>query len=130
MKTPRFIRTTSFRLTALYAGLFAASSAFLFVIVYWIATDVLYEEVRLSLQSEMAALEAKIATEPPSELAAEITQRFTSGSPQPFYYSLQNPSGQRIAGNLSDLGAIEGWRQLPYPSASSQDSDHKLLALG
>jgi signal transduction histidine kinase len=130
VKTPRFIRTTSFRLTALYAGLFAASTALLFGIVYWIATDVLYEQVRLSLLSEMAAFEAKVATEPSGELAAEIKQRFTSGSPQPFYYGLQDPSGHRIAGNLSDLDTVEGWRQLPYPGARSEDSDHKLLALG
>ena len=96
MKTPRFIRTTSFRLTALYAGLFAASAAVLFGIVYWVTGGVLHEQVRLSLQSEMASLEA----EGSGDFPAEIKVRLASPSPQPFYYSLQDSSGRPIAGNL------------------------------
>ena len=85
MKPPRFIRTTSFRLTALYAGLFAASAAVLFGIVYWVTGGVLHEQVRLSLQSEMASLEA----EGSGDFPAEVKVRLASPSSQPFYYSLQ-----------------------------------------
>ena len=72
MKTPKFIRTTSFRLTALYAGLFAASAAVLFGIVYWVTGGVLHEQVRLSLQSEMASLEAEGSGDFPAEIKVRL----------------------------------------------------------
>lgn len=137
MKTPRFIRTSSFRLAALYAGLFAASTAMLFGIVYWTTTDALREQVRLSLQNEMASFEAKLAMEQPGELPTEIEQRLASGKPQPFYYGLQDPSGHAIAGNLANLGMFEGWRELPVDDeegeetdATSEHSNPVLFALG
>jgi signal transduction histidine kinase len=134
VKTPRFIRTTSFRLTALYAGLFAASTAVLFGIVYWVTGGVLHEQVRLSLRSEMASLEA----EGSGDLSAEIKERLASPSPRPFYYSLQDSSGRPIAGNLAALDTIEGWRELPNSDergaatapAATEEGDHDLLALG
>jgi signal transduction histidine kinase len=131
---PRFIRTTSFRLTALYAGLFAASTAVLFGIVYWVTGSVLQEQVRLSLQSEMASVEA----EGSGDLPAEIKVRLASPSPRPFYYSLQDPSGRPIAGNLAALDTIEGWRELPNSDERGASNaptgigkgDHNLLVLG
>ena len=123
MKTPRFIRTSSFRLAALYAGLFAASTAVLFGIVYWTTTSALREQVRLSLKNEMASLESKFATEPASALATEIKQRLASGKTQPFYYGLLDPLGHPLAGNLSKLGMFEGWRELPGDDDEHEDDD-------
>ena len=83
----------------------------LFGIVYWVTAGVLHEQVRLSLQSEMASLEAEFA----------MTGRFPSrnqgdgllrGEPQPFYYGhYKTHSGRPIAGNLAALDIIEGWRE-------------------
>ncbi len=123
MKTPRFIRTSSFRLAALYAGLFAASTAVLFGIVYWTTTDALREQVRLSLQEEMTTFEAKIATGQVSELETEIEQRLASGKPQTFYYGLQCSSGRSLAGNLPNLGMFEGWREQAVDDEEHEDDD-------
>lgn len=139
MKTPRILRTTSFRLTALYAGLFAASAAVLFGIVYWVTGDALYQQLRLSLQSEMASLESKAAVDGTAVLAAAIGEKIAAPGPVPFYYSLEDPSGHSVAGNLVQVGTMEGWRELPYserrgePGGDPEDnenSDHDLLALG
>jgi signal transduction histidine kinase len=138
VKTPRFVRTTSFRLIALYAGLFAASTAALFGIVYWVTGDVLYEQLRLSLQNEMTSFEAGSAKKGSLDLAAAIREKIASPNGQPFYYSLQDPSGRRIAGNLAELDAVEGWHGLPQSDERSvitgpsrhEDGDHDLLALG
>ena len=121
MKTPRFIRTSSFRLAALYAALFAASTAMLFGIVYWTTTNALREQVRVSLKNEMASFETKFAM--PGELRAEIEQRLASGKPQPFSYGLQDPSGHSIAGNLANLGMFEGWREAPVDDEENEDDD-------
>jgi signal transduction histidine kinase len=123
VKTPRFIRTSSFRLAALYAGLFAASTAMLFGIVYWTTTNALREQVRLSLQNEMASFEAKFAMAQPGELATEIEQRLASGKPQPFYYGLQDSLGHSLAGNLANLGMFEGWREAPVDDDENEDDD-------
>ena len=123
MKTPKFIRTSSFRLAALYAGLFAASTAMLFGIVYWTTTNALREQVRLSLQNEMASFEAKFAMAQPGELATEIEQRLASGKPQPFYYGLQDSLGHSLAGNLANLGMFEGWREAPADDDENEDDD-------
>ena len=121
MKTPRFIRTSSFRLAALYAGLFAASTAMLFGIVYWTTTNALREQVRLSLKNEMASFEAKFAM--PGELRTEIEQRLASGKPQPFSYGLQDSLGHSLAGNLANLGMFEGWREAPGDDDENEDDD-------
>ena len=121
MKTPRFIRTSSFRLAALYAALFAASTAMLFGIVYWTTTNALREQVRVSLKNEMASFETKFAM--PGELRAEIEQRLASGKPQPFSYGLQDPSGHSIAGNVANLGMFEGWREAPVDDEENEDDD-------
>ena len=123
MKTPRFIRTSSFHLAALYAGLFAASTAVLFGIVYWTTTDALREQVRLSLQNEMTTFEAKFATGQVSELQNEIEQRLASGKPQTFYYGLQELSGHSLAGNLPSLGVFEGWREQAVDDEEHEDDD-------
>jgi hypothetical protein len=71
-------------LIALYAGLFAASTAALFGIVYWVTGDVLYEQLRLSLQNEMASFEARSAKEGSRDLAAAIEEKLSPPSRQTF----------------------------------------------
>lgn len=135
---PRFIRTLGFRLTALYAGLFAASTALLFAIVYWVATASLHEQLRLSLQSEMASLQTESATVPVQQLAADIDRRLGSATPQRFLYSLTDRSGRTMAGNLPGTEAFDGWRELSYEQdeetrdapAAADEFEHDLLALG
>lgn len=139
MKAPRVLRTTSFRLTALYAGLFAASAIVLFGIVYWVTGDVLYQQLRLSLRSEMVSLVSKGTTEGSGDIASTIKEKIAARGPVPFYYSLEDPSGRRIVGDLAQIGTAEGWRELPYSERrdepgddpeNNENSDHDLLALG
>ena len=95
----------------------------LFGIVYWTTTNALREQVRLTLQNEMASFEAKFAMEQPGELATEIEQRLASGKPQPFYYGLQDSLGHSLAGNLANLGMFEGWREAPFNDEENEDDD-------
>ena len=105
----------------------------LFGIVYWTTTNALREQVRLSLQNEMASFETKFALEQPGQLSTEIEQRLASGKPQPFYYGLQDSLGHPLAGNLANLGMFEGWRELPGDDDEHEDDEHSnpvLFALG
>ena len=134
MNSPRFLRTISFRLTLLYAALFAASTAVLFGIVYWIASATLYDQMRLALESEMASLTAKSTTTSVEGLASEIAQRLSaSRAARQFLYALTDSSGRRLAGNLKVAKSFDGWRDLSYDdemTGSGDEADHSLLALG
>lgn len=139
MKMPRFARTISFRLATLYAVLFGASAALLFGFIYWIATDSLYEQLRLSLATEMASFETISAAEPSDEVVAEIDRRLAASAPQLLLYSLRDPSGRQIAGNLPGIDFVQGLREIPYGSdvhegfsglAPRDGLDHSLLVLG
>src|SRR5260370_32337412 len=76
----RLFRTTSFRLTAIYAGLFAVSAGLLFGIIYWIATNALHEQARLTLESELTALQEQFSGKSLDPLPADVSQRVTSGN--------------------------------------------------
>ncbi|MGH8863191.1 MAG: sensor histidine kinase [Burkholderiales bacterium] len=140
MSPIRLLRTTSFRLTAIYAALFAVSAGLLFGMVYWIATNALHEQARLSLDSELTALEAKFRSQSLNGLAAEISQRVRSGTYRPILYLLEDASGGKLAGNLPTLEPIEGWREFPLeeehadPTGDVQHEfeadSHRLLVLG
>jgi len=136
VKTPRLFRTTSFRLTALYSALFAASTGLLFGIVYWIATDALDQQARLAVQNELASLAGTAAPQSTSQISAEITQRLQGRNPQGFFYSLRSSSGETLVGDLPGADAFDGWRKFPSPFVQSGDADlpdgsgHLFLALG
>jgi signal transduction histidine kinase len=135
VKTPRLLRTTSFRLTALYAVYFAASMVLIFAIVFWVATDVLNGQIRLSLQSELASLPDVDATEPTRAIISEIEQRVDSGSSELFYYGIQDGAGRVLAGNVPVLVPFEGWQEIPHRddvanNSPNRETKHHLLALG
>ncbi|SMF77748.1 Signal transduction histidine kinase [Tistlia consotensis] len=118
MTIPRVLRTGSFRLAALYALLFGLSTGLLFGIVYWIATDSLREQLRLSLDSELAALQEVAGGS--GGLAPEIARRIASNGAQPFYYALQDAGGRQIAGDLPKLPEEPGLQRLVLPEALTE----------
>jgi methyl-accepting chemotaxis protein len=109
----RLLRTSSFRLAALYAALFAVSACLLFGIVYWIASDSLHAQARLSVESAFTAMEAKYRAGGIEALAAEISQRVQPGRYTSNGYLLLDSSGRKLAGNMPVTGVFEGWRDLP-----------------
>ena len=135
MKTPRLVRTISFRLTVMYAVLFAASTLVLFGFVYWIATASLRDQLRLSLQTEMDLLAAEGPAGATGEIAKRIDQRLSATGARQFFYRLEDPSGHLIAGNLRSEAKFMGWRMLPHADEcrlcaepSGDEADHGLLA--
>lgn len=121
---PRLFRTTSFRLAALYAGLFVLSTGLLFGIVYWIATDVLNRQTHAMLRNEMTSLETNTAKLPIDALVAEITARLRNGRTRSLYYSLQDRSGRRLAGNLPAFDGGRGWHVIALPE-ETPDGDEQ-----
>lgn len=134
---PRIVHASSFRLATIYAVLFVVSMGLLFGIVYLIASDVLNEQARLSLQSEMHALQRIVGTTPSDTLTAELAKRAGHIAGPAFHYVLQDRAGHPLAGDLSVLPTAPGWQRLTVPEElgegdrtdANDELDNELLAL-
>jgi len=97
---PRFLRTWSFRLTLLYAALFAVSVVVLFGIIYWSALDYAAQDEADENNVEFHAIvdEAELAgyAQLPRILQNHIQQR--AGTPSA--YLLEDTQFRKIAGNI------------------------------
>ena len=109
MPTPRLLRTSSFRLALVYAGLTGISFLVLFGVIFWSTTQFMRHQIDDSVASELG----EILTDPQAESAAglqAVVQALTRHSPG-FYYLLQDAQGHVEAGNLPAIEPQEGVRE-------------------
>lgn len=116
MSPGNFLRSTSFRLLAWYAGIFGASVAALFFIVYWITLAALDQQLSDSVEREKQVLTELYRGGGLDRLARAIQLRVVDLRPPRRYYLLQDAAGERIAGNLFPMKPVEGPRVLPVSS--------------
>lgn len=108
-----FLRSTGFRLLAWYAGIFGASVAILFLVVYWIALAALDQQLSDSVEREKQVLGELYRSGGLERLERAIQRRVVDLRPPRRYYLLQNAAGERIAGNLFPMKPVEGTLTLP-----------------
>jgi signal transduction histidine kinase len=106
-------RSTSFRLLAWYAAVFAASVAILLFFVYWIALAALDEQLSDSVERETDVLVELYRSGRLDRVIRAIELRMVDLRPPRRYYLLQNADGERVAGNLPPMDPIEGEIELP-----------------
>ncbi len=100
MVLPRLLRTSSFRLTLAYAGLFGASVIILFAVIYW-ATDIyITRSLDAAVDSDFTELEDSLNAGGQSLLAEQIHDRLRQMPRGPMHYLLQDRNGNVIAGDL------------------------------
>ncbi|MBY0508863.1 MAG: HAMP domain-containing histidine kinase [Rhodospirillaceae bacterium] len=134
----RLFRTTGFRLAALYAGLFGVSVLVLFGVIYWIVSGALRQQLASNVEDEVAALVEDYRSGGIAHAVDTIERRIESGPHRTTFYVLLDPVGRKIAGNLPNPAARDGWQTLPAPPGRGGDSDgvpeddeeHQLLAFG
>jgi signal transduction histidine kinase len=130
VRLTRILRTTGFRLAAIYAGLFGFSVLVLFGVILWITSDALRQQLAATIESEVAALVEDHRTGGLSHAAEAIGQRLASGPESTNFYLLLDPQGRKIAGNLPALPPRNGWLQLRAPRErdgkhdGERDEDH------
>ncbi len=138
MNPTRLLRTTSFRLTAIYATAFGLSFILLFALVYWIASNALTRQLQTSINAELAALTDRHREAGTKGLVDEIVERLRSKTHPTTFYLLEDRTGRRLAGNLSLVRPFSGWRHLSAPEHSLKraqedpidDEDGLVLAKG
>jgi hypothetical protein len=55
---PRLVRTSSFRLTLFYAGMFCLSFLILFGVIYWFALGLMGQQIDATVANEIAEIRA------------------------------------------------------------------------
>jgi signal transduction histidine kinase len=96
---PRLFRTTSFRLTLLYATVFTVSVSVLFGIIYWSTAGYLSRQMDASIDLELTSLEQDEPEKGLIHLQHEVEERLR-GAPPGAFYLLQDRDGKFLAGNL------------------------------
>ena len=112
-RLPRFVRTVTFKLALVQAGLFAASAAVLFVAVYWSLAGYARTQLRASISVELATRAEERNSDGADELTATIAARTRDRGSRSFAYLLQAADGSRLAGALEAGSLHPGWQDLP-----------------
>jgi signal transduction histidine kinase len=112
VRLPRPLRTSSFRLTVLYAAMFSVSGLVVFVIVAWLVGSFMAEQLDVTVANELAEVQADAGGQDTHVLKRVITG-LTVNSPG-IYYLLQAPDGEVIAGNMTAIDPKPGLRSLEW----------------
>jgi signal transduction histidine kinase len=112
VRLARPLRTSSFRLTVLYAAMFSVSGLVVFAIVAWLVGSFMAEQLDATVANELAEVQADAGSQDTQALKRVITG-LTVNSPG-IYYLLQAPDGQVIAGNMTEIESKSGLRSLEW----------------
>ena len=107
MRLPRLFRTTSFRLTLIYATVFTVSVTTLFAIIYWSTAGYLARQMAASTEIELASLQEGQPAAGLSGLIQKVQER-VGGAPSGAFYLLQDNAGKVLAGNLPARAPVTG----------------------
>jgi signal transduction histidine kinase len=99
MQIRALLRTATFRLSALYALIFALALVTLLGLVYLRSAVYLTQRVDGILATEAAAL----VRSPPSEVEQRIDEALTLDGKKNNVFALFSPSGEQLAGNLAAI---------------------------
>jgi signal transduction histidine kinase len=113
----RILRTSSFRLNLLYAGLFGCSAMILLAVIY-VATGVyMSSSLDAAIDSDITELVSSLEAGGNEALAAQVDARVQQTPNGPMYYLLQDPEGGLIVGNIPPAHGKEGRFELKVPRA-------------
>jgi signal transduction histidine kinase len=114
------LRTTSFRLTLLYAGLTGLSFLLLFAVVYFSAARFMDGQIDATVAAELAEVQSDALDSRSGGLAAVL--RDLSSRTTGFFYLLEDGGGAVVAGNLPRIDPVPGIRDWPGSARHRGDS--------
>lgn len=132
----RAVRTANFRLSVIFAAVFALSFAILIVIVYFTASSAMRAQLRQAVEDDAQALIEEVRNDGLPSIVSDIEERLASSASSARYYYLADARGSRVAGNLKSIPAQSGWIAKAFTPAETDDSglitdeDHELWGLG
>jgi signal transduction histidine kinase len=102
----KVLRTSAFRLTLLYAGIFCTSFVVLFAIIYWSTARYMDRQFDDTVGYEIAEIQSDAISGNVAEIQS-VVRGLTLNSPG-FFYLLEDRGGNVLAGNLPAMAATEG----------------------
>jgi signal transduction histidine kinase len=126
VRLPRVLRTSSFRLTLLYAGLFGLSVLILFAVIYGATGLYMTNSLDAAVASDVTELQGSFHSGGSAALAARITERVRQMPNGPMYYLLQSRDGKVLAGNLPAFHGGRGWFDLAVPGGDRHGGARKV----
>jgi len=111
----RLFRSSSFRQTLLYAGLFTVCALVLYIVTYWFATDYAARDEINEIAEEFAAIQDDADLAGPDKLPTIIQNHLRERKDVRAVYLLQDMQGHKIAGNIDAMPPIFGPTMLSMP---------------
>jgi signal transduction histidine kinase len=112
----KLLKTTTFKLAAIYLLVFAVSAAAILFYVYWSTAGLLARQTDATIEAEITGLEEQYRQGGLSRLINTIRKRARKDSAN--VYLLSDFRGRSLAGNLATLppgtGKSNGWINFPY----------------
>jgi signal transduction histidine kinase len=122
----KLLRTSTFRLAALYLAVFALSVGAILTYVYWNTAVLIERQIEAAVRSELAVLGEQLSQNGMEGLIEAIRRR--SDQNPGSVYLLTNFLGRRLAGNLDSLpqAAIkgQGWMEFSYAVEAFDGFEH------
>lgn len=112
MRLPRFFRTSSFRLTIVYAAIFSLAGLALFAVIAWSVDGFMSGQIDDTVSNELTEIQAD-AGGTDIQALKRVIDGVTLHSPG-FYYLLQTPDGHVLAGNMDAIRPQPGRRHLRW----------------
>jgi len=126
MKLPSIVDTTSFKLSALYLGLFLVSFLAIGLTVYWLTTHTLEQQLKSSIETEANRLKAEYDSGGIAELKDEIDEVDGRVSHTLLEYGVIDQNGKLIAGNLNSFKPSAGWQTVKRtPTVNKPEKEGK-----
>ena len=128
----RLLNTTSFRLAALCATLFAAILGVLLVFNYFTTSHALEEQMRARIRADFSALAEEADSEGADAIIKEIEERITKPLTPGTYFYVADKAGKKLTGNVEMTSAVPGWQILPGTAGGwpAQESMHQIWGEG
>ncbi|MFI5030867.1 MAG: sensor histidine kinase [Reyranellales bacterium] len=126
----RILRSATFRLTLIYAGLFVVSACVLFATVFVIATAAMQNDMQEVLRTEALQLAEIDRRYGLLGLAEQVTRRMSYRTRGPIYYLVQAPTQQVVVGNLPGMPPVEGVVDFVHDRDSAEPSDARAKLTG
>ena len=127
----KLIRTTAFRLVALYLLIFFLFAGFLLGYIAWNTRRVVAAQVTETIQTEITGLAEQYRLGGPRRLAGAIERR--SRQARGFFYVLADGQGEIIAGNVAEpkplLDRSPGWHDVLFSRSLDDARDERVPAI-
>jgi hypothetical protein len=116
---PSILRTSSFRLTLLYAALFGISVLNLLGVIYIATRAYMSNSLDAAVDRDITELVDNLQVGGNETLAEEVKERVRQAPNGPMYYLLQDREGRILAGNIPPFHGGEGRFDLKVPRPNS-----------